>query len=48
MEMPTKETAIASNREAWNDSARHHKDTREWHEILSAVGQRDFSCLMRR
>ena len=45
MEMPTKETAIASNREAWNDSARHHKDTREWHEMVNAVGQRDFSCL---
>ncbi|EJM10137.1 methyltransferase family protein [Pseudomonas sp. GM21] len=45
MEMPTKETAIASNREAWNDSARHHKETREWQDILSAVGQRDFSCL---
>ncbi|KJZ39431.1 bifunctional 2-polyprenyl-6-hydroxyphenol methylase/3-demethylubiquinol 3-O-methyltransferase UbiG [Pseudomonas fluorescens] len=45
MEMPTKENAIASNREAWNDSARHHKDTPEWKERLIAVAQKDFSCL---
>jgi SAM-dependent methyltransferase len=45
MEMPTQEQAIVSNREAWNDSARYHKDTREWLEMLSTVGQRDFSCL---
>ncbi|NUT79007.1 class I SAM-dependent methyltransferase [Pseudomonas sp. C1C7] len=45
MEMPTKEQAIASNRDAWNDSARHHKDNPDWPVLLSAVAQRDFSCL---
>ena len=45
MEMPTKETAIASNREAWNDSARHHRDNPEWPALLSAVERNDFSCL---
>lgn len=45
MEMPTKEKAIASNRDAWNDSARHHKDTPEWQARLTAVGCSDFCCL---
>ena len=45
MEMPTKEKAIASNRDAWNDSAPHHKDTPEWQACLSAVSHGDFSCL---
>lgn len=45
MEMPTKETAIASNREAWNDSARHHRYNPEWPALLSAVERNDFSCL---
>lgn len=45
MEMPTKEKAIASNRDAWNDSARHHKDTPEWQARLTAVGDADFCCL---
>lgn len=45
MEVPTNEKAIASNRDAWNDSARHHKDTAEWQARLIAVGQADFSCL---
>lgn len=45
MEMPTKETAIASNREAWNDSARHHRDNPEWPALLSAVERSEFSCL---
>ncbi|OPK11281.1 bifunctional 2-polyprenyl-6-hydroxyphenol methylase/3-demethylubiquinol 3-O-methyltransferase UbiG [Pseudomonas sp. VI4.1] len=45
MEMPTKENAIASNRDAWNDSARHHKDAPEWQALSSAVGHRGFSCL---
>ncbi|MDB5997096.1 MAG: hypothetical protein JWP42_4232 [Pseudomonas sp.] len=45
MEMPTKETAIASNRDAWNDSARHHKDTPEWQALLQAVTQADFCCI---
>jgi SAM-dependent methyltransferase len=45
MEMPTKETAIASNRDAWNDSARHHKDNPEWQAHWKAVVHADFSCL---
>jgi SAM-dependent methyltransferase len=45
MEMPTKEKAIASNRDAWNDSAQHHKDAPEWRACLSAVSHGDFSCL---
>ncbi len=45
MEMPTKENAIASNRDAWNDSARHHKDAPDWQALSSAVGHGDFSCL---
>ena len=45
MEMPTKETAIASNRDAWNDSARHHKDSPEWPALLEAVTHSDFSCI---
>ncbi len=45
MELPTKEQAIASNREAWNDSARHHKDSSEWQALLKGVEHADFSCL---
>ncbi|KPH01748.1 methylase [Pseudomonas sp. RIT-PI-q] len=45
MDMPTKEKAIASNRDAWNDSARHHKDSPEWQAHLNGVVQADFSCL---
>lgn len=45
MEMPTKETAVASNREAWNDSARHHRDNPEWPILLKAVEHSDFNCI---
>jgi SAM-dependent methyltransferase len=45
MEMPTKEFAIAGNRDAWNDSARHHKDTPQWRALLAAVSQDNFTCL---
>lgn len=45
MELPTNEQAIASNREAWNDSARHHKDSSEWQALLKGVEHADFSCL---
>jgi SAM-dependent methyltransferase len=45
MDMPTKEKAIARNRDAWNDSARHHKDSPEWQAQLSGVVQANFSCL---
>lgn len=43
MDMPTKQQAVASNREAWNDSARHHKDNPEWQVLLDAVSRPDFS-----
>lgn len=45
MEMPTHEQAIASNRDAWNESARHHKDSADWHEQWAAVAHADFTCL---
>ncbi|WP_207286176.1 class I SAM-dependent methyltransferase [Pseudomonas sp. FW300-N2A2] len=45
MEMLTKEKAIASNRDAWNDSARHHKDNPEWPSLLKAVTLGDFCCI---
>ncbi|KQZ78941.1 class I SAM-dependent methyltransferase [Pseudomonas sp. Root562] len=45
MEMPTKEQAIASNRDAWNDSARHHKESAEWQQHWIAVAHADFTCL---
>ncbi|MFW0757712.1 class I SAM-dependent methyltransferase [Pseudomonas sp. H11T01] len=46
MEMQaTTKNAIASNRDAWNDSAKHHKNTDQWRAHLSAVGRADFSCL---
>nr|WP_314644216.1 class I SAM-dependent methyltransferase [uncultured Pseudomonas sp.] len=45
MEMPTKKNAIASNRDAWNDSARHHKDAPDWQALVEAVSHRDFCCI---
>ncbi|HEF4762877.1 TPA: class I SAM-dependent methyltransferase [Pseudomonas putida] len=45
MDLPTNENVIASNRDAWNDSARHHKDSPEWPALLRAVAHADFSCL---
>jgi hypothetical protein len=42
MEMPTKDKAIASNRDAWNDSARHHKDSAEWQALLNSVTHAGF------
>ncbi|KPN89955.1 class I SAM-dependent methyltransferase [Pseudomonas nunensis] len=45
MDMPTKQQAVASNREAWNDSARHHKDNPEWLAVLDAISQADFCCI---
>lgn len=45
MDMPTKQQAIASNRDAWNDSARHHKDNPDWPVLLDEVSRADFSCI---
>ncbi|MEX5666586.1 class I SAM-dependent methyltransferase [Pseudomonas neuropathica] len=45
MEVPNNKTAIESNRQAWNDSARHHQDSPDWQALLGEVAQADFSCL---
>lgn len=45
MEMPSNANAVASNRDAWNDSARHHKNNPEWLALLESVTLADFSCL---
>lgn len=45
MEVPNNKNAIESNRQAWNDSARHHQDSPDWQVLLSEVTQADFSCL---
>ncbi|MBV4459098.1 class I SAM-dependent methyltransferase [Pseudomonas sp. COR58] len=45
MEVPNPQDAVDSNRQAWNDSARHHRDTPEWQALLASVAQTDFSCL---
>lgn len=44
MAIPPTQSVVASNREAWNDSAKHHKNTDAWRALLGAVGQADFSC----
>jgi SAM-dependent methyltransferase len=45
MEVPNNKNAIESNRQAWNDSARHHQDSPDWQALLNEVTQTDFSCL---
>ena len=45
MEVPNNKIAIESNRQAWNDSARHHQESPDWKALLSEVEQADFSCL---
>lgn len=45
MEVPNNKNAVESNRQAWNDSARHHQDSPEWQALLTEVAQADFSCL---
>ncbi|MFJ2481834.1 class I SAM-dependent methyltransferase [Pseudomonas sp. NPDC087598] len=45
MEVPNNKNAIESNRQAWNDSARHHQDSPDWQTLLNDVAQADFSCL---
>ncbi|WP_432219169.1 class I SAM-dependent methyltransferase [Pseudomonas kribbensis] len=45
MEVPNNKNAIESNRQAWNDSARHHQASPEWQALLSEVTQTGFSCL---
>lgn len=45
MDLPTKQQAIASNRDAWNESAQHHRDNPEWRARFIAVAQADFCCI---
>lgn len=45
MEVPNPKTAIESNRQAWNDSARHHQDSPDWQALLRDVVQAEFCCL---
>ncbi|MBV4487124.1 class I SAM-dependent methyltransferase [Pseudomonas sp. SWRI153] len=45
MEVPNPQTAIESNRQAWNDSARHHQESPDWQALLNDVAQADFSCI---
>ncbi|EZP26555.1 class I SAM-dependent methyltransferase [Pseudomonas sp. RIT288] len=45
MEVPNNKAAIDSNRQAWNDSARHHRESAEWQALLNEVSQADFTCL---
>lgn len=45
MDMPSAQQAIASNKDAWDESARLHKDTDTWRTLLASVAEPDFSCL---
>jgi len=45
MDMPSAQQAIASNKDAWDASARLHKDTPTWNALLGAVVNPRFSCL---
>ncbi|MBV4482135.1 class I SAM-dependent methyltransferase [Pseudomonas khavaziana] len=45
MDMPSAQEAIASNKNAWDESARLHKDTATWSTLLGQVAKPDFSCL---
>lgn len=45
MDMPSAQEAIASNKNAWDESAGLHKDTPTWTALLASVAEPDFSCL---
>ncbi|WP_338477513.1 class I SAM-dependent methyltransferase [Pseudomonas trivialis] len=45
MEMPSALQAIASNKDAWNASAKLHKNTDTWRALMDAVTNPGFSCL---
>lgn len=45
MDMPSAQQAIAHNKDAWDASARLHKDTATWKTLVESVAQADFSCL---
>lgn len=45
MDMPSAQQAVASNKDAWDQSANLHKTTDTWNALLNGVGAADFSCL---
>ncbi len=45
MDMPSAQQAIASNKDAWDQSAGLHKDHGYLEALLTGVGNPDFSCL---
>ncbi len=45
MDMPSAQQAVASNKDAWDQSASLHKTTDTWNALLNRVGATDFSCL---
>lgn len=45
MDMPSAQQAITSNKHAWDESARLHKDTDNWKALLGAVADPGFSRL---
>lgn len=38
-------TAIEANRQAWNESAPHHRDSTYWTELCQAIRSEHFNCL---
>jgi SAM-dependent methyltransferase len=45
MDMPSAQQAIASNKDAWDQSANLHKTTETWSTLLKTVREPGFSCL---
>lgn len=45
MDMPSAQHAIASNKDAWDASARLHKGTATWSALQDSVASPGFSCL---
>lgn len=45
MDMPSARQAIASNKDAWDASARLHKDSATWKTLFESVSDAGFSCL---
>lgn len=45
MDMLSAQQAISSNKDAWNESAKLHKDTANWKTLLDSVGKPGFSRL---
>lgn len=45
MDLPSAQQVIASNRDAWDESAHLHKETADWQALLGSVGSPGFSSL---